>query len=159
MHFRVGIGYDAHRLTENRKLILGGVEIPYDKGCLAHSDGDAVIHAIIDALLGAAGLPDIGTHFPDSSEEFAGISSTVLLHRTCILIRKQGFEIGNVDCAILLEKPKLKDFIPAMKVILAETMGIQPGQLGIKAGTNEKMGFVGRGEGIAVQAVALLEKS
>jgi 2-C-methyl-D-erythritol 2,4-cyclodiphosphate synthase len=158
MQFRVGIGYDAHRLTENRKLILGGVEIPFEKGCLAHSDGDAVIHAIIDALLGAAGLADIGTHFPDSSDEFSGIASTILLQRTCILIREQGYTIGNVDCSILLEKPRLKDFIPSMKLILAETMGIQPTQLGIKAGTNEKMGFTGRGEGIAVQAVALLEK-
>jgi 2-C-methyl-D-erythritol 2,4-cyclodiphosphate synthase len=158
MQFRVGIGYDAHRLTENRKLILGGVEIPCDKGCLAHSDGDAVIHAIIDALLGAAGLADIGTHFPDSSDEYAGMDSTILLRKTCALIQEQGYTIGNVDCTILLEKPKLKDYIPSMKVILSEVLGIQPGQLGIKAGTNEKMGFTGRGEGIAVHAVALLEK-
>jgi 2-C-methyl-D-erythritol 2,4-cyclodiphosphate synthase len=156
MSFRVGFGYDAHRLVENRKLILGGVEIPYHLGCLAHSDGDALIHAIIDALFGAAGLADIGTYFPDNTSEFEGIDSTILLKKTRDIITQKGYEIGNIDCTVLLEKPKLKDFIPSMKRKLAEVLEIHESQLGIKAGTNEGMGFVGSGEGVAVYAVALI---
>lgn len=157
MAFRIGLGYDAHRLVPDRKLILGGVEVPFHLGCQAHSDGDAIIHAIIDALLGAAGLSDIGTYFPDHSEEFKNIDSRILLSRTMELITREGFRIGNVDCTILLEKPRLKDHIPMMRSRLAEVMGIEINQIAIKAGTNEKMGFVGQGEGVAVYAVALLE--
>lgn len=159
MNIRVGIGFDVHQLVEGRKLIVGGVEIPHSKGALGHSDADALIHAICDALLGAAGLKDIGTYFPDTSSEFKNIDSTILLRRVVDLISERGYRIGNVDVALLLEKPKIKPHIDRMREILAEVMGISLEDIGIKATTNEKMGYVGREEGIAAQAVCLIYKA
>jgi len=154
--FRIGFGYDVHRLTENRKLVLGGIEIPFEKGTLGHSDGDAVIHAICDALLGALSLRDIGYHFPDNSEKFKDIDSKILLKETIGMIRSKGWEIANVDTTICLEKPKLIDYIPLMQKVLAGVLEAEPDQISIKATTTEKMGFVGTGEGVAVYAVVLL---
>jgi len=159
LNIRVGIGFDVHQLVEGRKLIVGGVEIPHSKGALGHSDADALIHAICDALLGAAGLKDIGTYFPDTSSEFKNIDSTILLRRVVDLISERGYRIGNVDVALLLEKPKIKPHIDRMREILAEVMGISLEDIGIKATTNEKMGYVGREEGIAAQAVCLIYKA
>lgn len=156
MH-RIGFGYDVHKLVENRKLILGGIEIPFFKGTLGHSDGDALIHAICDALLGALALRDIGFHFPDSSEEFKDIDSKILLRKTIEMIRAKGWEIGNIDTTICLEKPKLKDHIPLMQSTLSGVLGISPNQISVKATTTETMGFVGTGEGVAVYALALLQ--
>lgn len=158
MH-RIGFGYDVHKLVENRKLILGGVEIPFSKGTLGHSDGDALVHAICDALLGALSLRDIGFHFPDSSQEFKDIDSKILLRKTIEMIRAKGWEIGNIDTTICLEKPKLKDYISLMQSTLADVMGISPDQISVKATTTETMGFVGTGKGVAVYAVALLQRS
>ncbi len=159
MNIRVGIGFDVHQLVEGRKLVVGGVEIPHSKGALGHSDADALIHAICDALLGAAGLKDIGTYFPDTSSEFKNIDSTILLRRVVDLITERGYRIGNVDVALLLEKPKIKPHIDRMREILASVMGISIEDIGIKATTNEKMGYVGREEGIAAQAVCLIYKA
>ena len=159
MNIRVGIGFDVHQLVEGRKLVVGGVEIPHSKGALGHSDADALIHAICDALLGAAGLKDIGTYFPDTSSEFKNIDSTILLRRVVDLITERGYRIGNVDVALLLEKPKIKPHIDRMREILASVMGISIEDIGIKATTNEKMGYVGREEGIAAQAVCLIHKA
>jgi len=158
MH-RIGFGYDVHKLVENRKLILGGIEIPFSKGTLGHSDGDALIHAICDALLGALSLRDIGYHFPDSSQEFKDIDSKILLRKTIEMIRAKGWEIGNIDTTICLEKPKLKDHISLMQSTLAVVLGISPDQVSIKATTTETMGIVGTGEGVAVYAVALLHRT
>jgi len=155
---RIGFGYDVHQLVINRKLILGGVEIPFSKGTLGHSDGDALIHSICDALLGALALRDIGYHFPDSSPEFKNIDSKILLRRTVRMIREEGWEIGNIDTTICLEKPHLKNHIIQMQNTLAEVMHIEPRQISIKATTTETMGFVGTGEGVAVYAVALVVK-
>ncbi len=157
--FRVGFAYDSHQLAKNRKLVLGGIEIPFHKGCLGHSDGDALIHAICDALLGALALKDIGSHFPDNSAEFKDIDSKILLKRTISLIREKGWQVGNIDTTICLERPKLKDFIPIMTEVLSNTMGIEKDQLSIKATTNEQMGFVGREEGVACYAVVLLSNN
>lgn len=156
--YRIGFGYDVHKLVENRKLILGGIEIPFSKGTLGHSDGDALIHAICDALLGALSLRDIGFHFPDSSQEFKDIDSKILLRKTIEMIRAKGWEIGNIDTTICLEKPKLQDHISLMQSTLASVMGISPDQVSIKATTTETMGFIGTGEGVAVYAVVLLQK-
>lgn len=153
---RIGFGYDVHKLVENRKLILGGIEIPFIKGTLGHSDGDALIHAVCDALLGALALRDIGYHFSDQSAEFKDIDSKILLSRTVGMIRSEGWEIGNIDTTVCLEKPKLKDYIPLMQTTLAEVMNIGPDQISVKATTTETMGFVGTGEGVAVYAIALL---
>ena len=155
MH-RIGFGYDVHKLVTNRKLMLGGIEIPFFLGTLGHSDGDALIHAICDALLGALALRDIGFHFPDTSEEFRDIDSKILLSKTTEMIRAKGWEIGNIDATVCLEKPKLKDHIPLMQNTLAGVMGIMPDQVSVKATTTETLGFVGAGEGVAVYAVALL---
>lgn len=157
MH-RIGFGYDVHKLVENRKLVLGGIEIPFFKGTLGHSDGDALIHAICDSLLGAIALRDIGFHFPDSSAEFKDIDSKILLKKTTELIRANGWEIGNIDTTICLEKPKLKDHISLMQSTLANVMGISSDQVSVKATTTETMGFVGSGDGVAVYSVALLFK-
>ena len=157
--FRIGFGYDSHRLVTDRKLVIGGVHIPSDKGSLGHSDGDALIHAICDALLGSLALGDIGTHFPDNSDEFKDIDSRILLERTIELVREPGWEIANIDSTVCLEQPKLKPHIPMMVKTLAGLMGIDENQLSIKATTNEKMGFVGREEGIAAYAAALVMKS
>ncbi|MCE5312331.1 MAG: 2-C-methyl-D-erythritol 2,4-cyclodiphosphate synthase [Nitrospiraceae bacterium] len=156
MSYRVGAGYDSHRLAEGRKLILGGVDIPFEKGLLGHSDGDALCHSIIDALLGAAGLGDIGGLFPDTSSQWKDADSTELLKKVVVLCKEKGFEIVNVDAVIIIEKPKISPHVEAMKHALAKT-GLDINSISIKAKTNEGMGFIGRGEGIAVQAVCLLK--
>ena len=153
---RVGLGYDSHRLAEGRKLVLGGVEIPFEKGCVAHSDGDALIHAICDALLGAAGLSDIGSHFPDTDNQYKNIDSKILLAKVVKLLQQRGLKINNVDTTIIIEKPKMAPYHDAMVQTLAEVMGIEPTQLTIKAKTNEKMGFVGSGEGVVCFATCTL---
>ncbi|MBN1822585.1 MAG: 2-C-methyl-D-erythritol 2,4-cyclodiphosphate synthase [Prolixibacteraceae bacterium] len=159
MNFRIGYGYDVHRLAEGEELWLGGILIPFEKGTVAHSDGDVLIHALCDALLGAAGLRDIGYYFPDNSEEFKNISSLILLEKTVQLIRAEGFIIGNADVTVCIQKPKLMDFIPEMKNKLAAGMGVEINQVSVKATTTEKLGFVGSGEGISAHAVALIEKA
>lgn len=156
--YRVGFGYDSHRLVKGRKLILGGIEVPFEKGCLGHSDGDALIHSICDSIIGAAALKDIGYHFPDTSDDYKDIDSRILLKKTIELARLNGWDVENLDTTVCLEKPKLKDFIPTMVDVLAQIMEIDISQINIKATTNEKMGFVGRHEGIAVYAVCLLSK-
>lgn len=155
---RIGIGYDSHRLAEGRKLILGGVEIPFDKGLLGHSDGDALCHAIIDALLGALGEGDIGRHFPHTDAQWKDASSIALLGNIAELVRAKGFAIVWVDAIIIAERPKMAPYRESMKNTLAAGAGIAPALINIKAKTNEGMGFVGRGEGIAAQAVCLLEE-
>ncbi len=152
---KVGIGYDAHRLTEGRQLILGGVSIDYSKGLLAHSDGDVLIHAIIDALLGAAGLGDIGRHFPDSDERFCGISSVLLLEETARRISEAGYTIGNIDATIIAQKPRLSEYVPQMESNICAALRIGGG-VNVKATTEEGMGFTGSGEGISAQAICLL---
>ena len=155
---RIGFGYDAHRFETGRKLVLGGVTIPYDKGLAAHSDGDVLIHALCDALLGAAGLGDIGQHFPDTQAKYAGIDSRILLRHVMELLKKKNLSISNVDITVVAQTPRLTTHMPAMKRLLADDMGIKEDQLNIKATTTEGMGFTGRGEGIATYAVALLNE-
>jgi 2-C-methyl-D-erythritol 2,4-cyclodiphosphate synthase len=154
--FRIGQGYDVHALVPGRKLVLGGVEIPFGKGLAGHSDADALLHAVIDALLGAAALGDIGTHFPDTSPAFAGADSRRLLRCTLGLVRQAGFAPANVDATIIAQSPKLAAFIPAMRKNLAEDLDLPEGQVNIKAKTNEKLGYLGRSEAIEAQAAALL---
>jgi 2-C-methyl-D-erythritol 2,4-cyclodiphosphate synthase len=158
MNFRVGQGYDVHRLAEGETLWLGGILIPHYKGTVAHSDGDVVIHAICDALLGAAKLRDIGTHFPDNSAEFKNIDSKILLKKSHELIKSKGYEIVNIDCTISAQQPKLKPFIPEMELVMAKVLEIEADQISVKATTTEKLGFEGREEGISVNAVVLLKK-
>lgn len=158
MKFRVGFGYDVHPLVENLPFTLGGLQIPHYKGSLGHSDADTLIHAICDALLGAANMGDIGVHFPDTSAEFKGIDSKILLKRTVNLIRTKGYSISNIDSTVCLQKPKIKPFIPQMQEILAQIMEIPADDISIKATTTEKLGFVGKEEGIAAYAVALIVK-
>lgn len=158
MDFRIGFGYDVHQLKEGIQFWLGGVQIEHTKGSLGHSDGDALIHAICDAILGAANLGDIGVHFPDTDPTLKGIDSKILLKRTIEIISKEGWSIGNIDSTICLQRPKIKSLIPEMQQVLAQTMGISPQQVSIKATTTEKLGFVGREEGIAAHAVVLLKK-
>jgi len=153
---RIGHGYDVHAFTNGRPLILGGVNIPYEKGLAAHSDGDVVIHALCDALLGAAALGDIGRHFPDSASEFENIDSRILLKRVMSLLTAKGWQVGNADVTIIAQAPKMSPHIPAMRQILAGDLSIVLDNLNIKATTSENLGFTGRGEGIAVHAVALL---
>lgn len=153
---RIGQGYDAHKFKEGGRLILGGVEVPYEKGMEAHSDGDVVIHALCDALLGAMALGDIGKHFPDTNNEYKGIDSRILLARVMELVRSGGMILGNADITIIAQAPKLAGYIPAMRQILASDMATAIQNVSIKATTTEKMGFTGRGEGIAVTAVVLL---
>lgn len=155
---RVGMGYDVHKLTENRDLILGGVKIPWEKGLLGHSDADVLIHAVMDALLGAAALGDIGKHFPDTDPAYKGISSLKLLSHVMELLKENGFSVGNVDAVIIAQKPKMAPHIPKMRENLAEAMGISQDRVNVKATTEEGLGFTGRGEGIASQAVCLLEE-
>ena len=155
---RIGHGYDVHRLTEGRKLILGGIEIPYEKGLLGHSDADVLIHAVMDALLGAAGMGDIGRLFPDSDPVYEGADSRKLLDTVMDRLRTAGYEVGNVDATILAQRPKLAPYIPAMREQLARHMGITTEQVNVKATTEEGLGFTGSGEGIAAHAVCLLEK-
>lgn len=156
--FRVGHGYDVHRLVTGRKLILGGVEIPYEFGLLGHSDADVLTHAVMDALLGAAALGDIGRHFPDTDPAYKGADSLKLLDHVMELLAQNGWRVGNVDATIVAQRPKLAAFLPGMKEKLAARMKVDPGQVNVKATTEEKLGFTGSGEGIAVHAVALLEK-
>ncbi len=158
MKIRTGLGYDVHKLVNDRPLTVGGIEIPHEKGSFGHSDGDVLIHAICDALLGAGNLRDIGFHFPDTSEKYKGIDSKILLKEVVKLIREKGFEISNIDSTIVLQKPKIKDFIPKMKEILAETMRISVDDISVKATTTENLGFTGREEGIAAYASVLIIK-
>ena len=157
---RIGFGYDVHQFSPDRKLWLGGIEVPSDKGLLGHSDADVLIHALCDALLGAAGLRDIGYHFPDTKgNEYEGTDSKILLRKTIALIRDNGYELGNCDCTVCAQVPKLSPFIPAMQECLAEVMGVSANQVNVKATTTEHLGFVGREEGIAAYAVALITES
>jgi len=153
---RIGQGIDFHRLDAGRKLWLGGVNIPSDKGCIAHSDGDVLLHAICDALLGAAGMRDIGYHFPDTSSEFKDIDSKILLRRTVALISEKGYHIINIDCTLCLEMPKVSPFIGEMCDTIANVAGIPADAISVKATTTEKMGFTGRGEGVIAMAVCLI---
>lgn len=154
---RSGIGYDVHQLAENRALILGGVEIPHDRGLLGHSDADVLSHAIADAVLGAIGELDIGYHFPPEDDSIEGISSLRILVKCAELVAAKGATINNVDSTLVAEKPKIKPHVEAMKSNIAEALGIRPDQVGVKATTNEKMGFLGRQEGMAAMAVASVE--
>lgn len=153
---RVGFGFDVHPLVEGRRLCLGGIEIPHTKGTLGHSDGDALIHAVCDALLGAAALGDIGMHFPDNAAEFKDIDSKILLKRTVELLLQHNFGIGNIDVTVCLQRPKIAPFIPHMLATLAQVMQISENQISIKATTTEKLGYIGREEGVSVYAVALI---
>ena len=158
MDIRIGNGYDVHALAEGLELWLGGVRVESPIGCIAHSDGDVAIHALCDALLGALALADIGKHFPDTSDEFAGIDSKILLARVVSLVRSKGWEIGNVDVTIAMQRPKLAPYIMTMRETMAGVMGVSVEDVSVKATTTEKLGFVGRGEGCEVYAVALLKK-
>jgi len=155
---RVGIGYDAHRLVEGRKLIIGGVHIPFEKGLLGHSDADVLVHAINDALLGAACLGDIGKHFPDTDPKYKDISSLVLMKRVAELLKNEGFGIVNIDSVIVAERPKFAPYIEKMRENIASALGIQKDKISIKATTTEGMGFEGRGEGISAKAICLIKK-
>ena len=159
MNTRVGIGYDVHKLESGRKLILCGVEIPFEKGLLGWSDADVAIHAIIDALLGAAALGDIGTYFPSDDAQYEGISSLILLAKTGSILEKEGWQIGNIDVTIVAQEPKLGSFISQMQRQVAVTLSVSEKQIGIKAKTTDRLGFTGRGEGMAAHAVALVRES
>lgn len=153
MDFRVGFGYDSHKFAPDRPLVIGGIRIPFEMGLAAHSDGDVLIHALCDALLGAAALKDIGTHFPDNDQQFRNIDSTLLLSKVVALLRDRGWTVNNVDCTLVLEQPKMKPYIDPIVNRLASILNIDPSRLSIKAKTNEKMGFVGRGEGVVATAI------
>ena len=153
---RIGSGYDVHRLTEGRKLILGGVEIPYAKGLLGHSDADVLVHAVMDALLGAAALGDIGQHFPDKDPAYQDISSITLLKKVAGLLRENGYQVGNIDATVIAQNPKLAPYREQMRQNIADALGISAGQVSVKATTEEGLGFTGTGEGISAQAIALL---
>lgn len=155
---RIGHGYDVHRLVEGRPLILGGVTVPWEKGLDGHSDADVLTHAVMDALLGAAAMGDIGRHFPDNDDSYLGIDSQILLKRVCGLIREQGYEISNLDATVVAQKPKLMPHIPAMIETLAKNMEIAPDRINLKATTEERLGFTGREEGISAHCVCLIEK-
>ena len=155
---RVGLGYDVHRLVEGRPFIVGGVEISYEKGLLGHSDADVLLHALTDALLGAAALGDIGRHFPDTEEQYRGISSLVLLEKAYALVKEKGYRLGNADMVLLLQRPKVKDFIPKMEENIARCLSCEINRISVKATTEEGLGFTGRGEGVAAKAIVLLEE-
>lgn len=159
MKIRVGFGYDVHKLGEGEELWIGGIHVKHTKGSIGHSDGDVLIHAICDALLGATNMRDIGFHFPDTSNDFKGIDSKILLKRTVEIITKKGYEIGNIDSTICLENPKLKNLIPTMQSTLAEVMNLDIEDIAIKATTTEKLGFVGTENGIAAYASVLIQKN
>lgn len=154
--FRIGQGYDVHALGEGLRLVIGGVEIPHEKGCIAHSDGDVLTHALCDALLGAAALGDIGLHFPDTSEEFRGIDSKLLLARCARMVRDAGYEIGNADCTVMMQRPRLRPHIDRIRETLARVMGIPTDAVSVKATTTEHLGFEGREEGVSASAAVLL---
>lgn len=156
---RFGMGYDVHRLVEGRKLILGGVEVPYEKGLLGHSDADVLLHAITDALLGAAALGDIGRHFPDTDPRFEGADSRKLLRHAMGMLKEKGYEVGNVDATIVAQRPKLAPYIEKMRDNIAEDLGVEKDQVNVKATTEEKLGFTGSGEGMSAYAVAGIEKA
>ena len=156
---RIGHGYDVHRLVPDRKLILGGIEIPYEKGLLGHSDADVLLHALSDALLGAAALGDIGKHFPDTDDRYRGADSRVLLRAVASMLRERGYRVGNVDCTILAQRPKLAGFIPLMRENIASDLQIPTDRVSVKATTEEGLGFTGEGAGIAAHAVALITES
>lgn len=155
---RIGHGYDVHRLTEGRKLIIGGVDIPFEKGLLGHSDADVLLHAISDALLGAAALGDIGKHFPDTDEAYKGADSLVLLKKTAELLKNEGYRIENIDSTVLAQNPKLSPYIPKMRENIADAVKLDVQRISVKATTEEKLGFTGEGLGIAAHAVCLIEK-
>lgn len=154
---RIGHGYDVHRLVEDRKLILGGVEISYEKGLLGHSDADVLLHAVCDALLGAAALGDIGKHFPDSDPMYKGVDSRKLLRSVVALIKEDGFSVGNIDCTVIAQKPKIKDYIFEMRKNIAEDCGVEVNRINVKATTEEGLGFTSDGSGISAHAVCILE--
>ncbi len=156
--FRVGYGYDAHRFTPNRKLILGGVDVPFEQGLDGHSDADVLVHAVCDALLGSLALGDIGRHFPDTDPAYKGIDSLILLQKTGELIAEQGYRVGNIDVTLRMQKPKIAAYVPAMQENLAKALRVEAGQISVKATTTEKMGFEGQGEGASASAVALVWK-
>ncbi|RCW32748.1 2-C-methyl-D-erythritol 2,4-cyclodiphosphate synthase [Marinilabilia salmonicolor] len=156
MSIRIGMGYDVHQLAEGYKLWIGGIEIPYEKGSVGHSDGDVLIHAICDALLGALNLRDIGYHFPDTDPELKGIDSKILLQKTMEIIRNEGYDLGNLDSTICLQQPKINPVIPEMQNTLARVMNVDRSKVSIKATTTEKLGFVGEGKGISAYATVLL---
>ena len=158
MTIRVGMGYDVHRLVEGRELWMGGIRIDHQMGLLGHSDADVLIHAICDALLGAANMRDIGYHFPDTAAETLNVDSKILLAKTVALIASRGYRIGNIDATVCAERPKLNPHVPAMKAWLAQVMGVDEDSISIKATTTERLGFTGREEGISAYAVALIEK-
>ena len=155
---RVGFGFDVHRLGENRQLWMGGILIPFEKGLLGHSDADVLLHAVCDALLGAANMRDIGYHFPDTSAETEGMDSKVILKKTIELIATKGYRLGNIDATICAERPKMNPHIPQMQQVMAEVIGCDPDQISIKATTTERLGFTGRQEGISAYATVLIEK-
>lgn len=155
---RIGHGYDVHRLVPDRRLVLGGVEVPFERGLLGHSDADVLTHAVMDALLGAAALGDIGQHFPDHDPAYAGADSLVLLDQVTVLLAERGWRVGNVDATVIAQRPKLASYIPQMRANLARRMGAELEQINVKATTEEGLGFTGGGEGIAAHAVVLLEK-
>jgi 2-C-methyl-D-erythritol 2,4-cyclodiphosphate synthase len=156
MNYRIGFGYDVHRLLDGKPLWLGGVRIQHYRGSIGHSDADVLLHAICDALLGAAALGDIGTHFPDTDPAYKGISSSILLRKTGELLHSKGYGIGNIDTTVCLETPKIKPYVPEMKATIASTLGIGEDQVSVKATTEEKLGFTGREEGVSAYAVALI---
>jgi 2-C-methyl-D-erythritol 2,4-cyclodiphosphate synthase len=155
---KIGHGFDVHQLVEGRKCIIGGVDIPYEKGLDGHSDADVLIHAICDALLGAAALGDIGRHFPDTDERYKGVNSRQLLHHVACLLRNKHFSIVNIDATIMAQAPRLASYIPEMCVNISKCCGLLPDMVNVKATTTEKLGFVGRGEGIAAEAVCLIQR-
>lgn len=156
--FRIGQGFDVHQLVEGRPLIIGGITIPYEKGLLGHSDADVLLHTVADACLGAIGEGDIGKHFPDTDPEFEGADSAKLLHHVWLLVKEKGFELGNVDCTIIAQKPKMLPYIEAMRSRIAELLEAPVELVNVKATTTEKLGFTGRGEGIAAQVAILIKK-
>ena len=158
MSLRVGFGFDVHRLDEGQPFFLGGIKIPHSKGAVGHSDADVLIHTICDAILGAADLRDIGFHFPDTNGKYKGIDSKILLKDVMALVRKEGYELSNVDATIALQVPKVNPYVPEMKSVLAQTMGVKQDQISIKATTTEKLSFVGREEGVSAYAVALIQR-
>lgn len=159
MMFRVGFGFDVHRLVEGRELWLGGVNIPHTVGALGHSDADVLLHAVCDALLGAAALGDIGRHFPDTDPRWKGADSKLLLKEAVRMLAEHGWQVGNVDCTLIIERPKIMPHVPAMRAVMAPLLGVAEDAVSIKATTNETMGFVGRGEGVAAHAVALVQRA
>ena len=159
MNIRIGFGFDVHRLEDEQPFFLGGIKIPHSKGAVGHSDADVLIHSICDAILGATNLRDIGFHFPDTDGKYKGIDSKILLKDVMALVRKEGYELSNVDATIALQVPKVNPYVPEMKSVLAQTMGVTPGQISIKATTTEKLSFVGREEGVSAYAVALIQRT